>query len=92
MATKEPRFTLTLDSELREVLDYYCDVTGQSRSSVIREVLRAVSPSLMKAAIVIEKGRELEGTAKAGLVKSMQLLLDKLNDAEADADELLSSL
>lgn len=92
MATKEPRFTMTLDPQIREVLDYYCDVTGQSRSSVIREVLRAVSPSLLKVASVIEKGRELEGTAKAGLVESMQGVLDKLNDAEADADELLSSL
>lgn len=81
---------MTLDSQIREVLDFYCDVTGESRSSVIREVLRAVSPSLMKTAILIERGRKLEGTAKAGLVESMQGVLDKLNDVEADADELLS--
>lgn len=89
---KEPRFSFALDAETRRVLDMYCDVTGESRASVIRGVMRAVSPALMKAAIVIEKGRELEGTAKEGLVEAMDELLTKLHDAEADADDLLRSV
>ena len=68
------RVGVPLDSEVHEVLDRYCDLTGRSKSSICEEIIAEATPVLEQMMIALQS----MGTTPAGGIRQMALLMEKL--------------
>lgn len=99
MATKKPRLTITLDPALSESLRRLSELTGNSQSSLISEMLSGSGPVLEKMITVLEaaqvakdaiKGRITRGLddAQGKFEQALGLAFDGFDDIDAALKEM----
>ena len=96
MATKNPRLTITLKPELSEHFRRLSDLTGQSQSSIISELLAGSEPVLERMIRVLEAAGAAKGAIRGrgarGLDDAQQQLEGVLDIACGGFDSVLQEL
>lgn len=83
-----PRVTASVDERTLKALQLYAAANDQSLSAAVRDLLKAMAPSLVQAARTIEYGRQLEGTAREGLASAIDDVIARYEDAAVAATAL----
>lgn len=65
MPTPNPRLSVTLTPQLAAVLDRMSELTGNSKSSLVAELLDSSMPVFERMLTVLEAARTLQGQAEA---------------------------
>ena len=96
MATKNPRLTITLKPELSAHFRRLSDLTGQSQSSIISELLAGSEPVLERMIRVLEAAEAAKGAIRGrvarGLDDAQQQLEGVLDIACGGFDSVLQEL
>ena len=96
MATKNPRLTITLKPELSAHFRRLSDLTGQSQSSIISELLAGSEPVLERMIRVLEAAEAAKGAIRGrvarGLDDAQQQLEGVLDIACCGFDSVLQEL
>ena len=96
MATKNPRLTITLKPELSAHFRRLSDLTGQSQSSIISELLAGSEPVLERMIRVLEAAEAAKGAIRGrvarGLDDAQQHLEGVLDIACGGFDSALQEL
>lgn len=96
MATKNPRLTITLKPELSEYFRRLSELTGQSQSSIISELLAGSEPVLERMIRVLEAAEAAKGAIRGrvarGLDDAQQQLEGVLDIACGGFDSALQEL
>ena len=96
MATKNPRLTITLKPELSAHFRRLSDLTGQSQSSIISELLAGSEPVLERMIRVLEAAEAAKGAIRGrvarGLDDAQQQLEGVLDIACGGFDSALQEL
>lgn len=96
MATKNPRLTITLKPELSAYFRRLSELTGQSQSSIISELLAGSEPVLERMIRVLEAAEAAKGAIRGrvarGLDDAQQQLEGVLDIACGGFDSVLQEL
>ena len=60
MPSQKPRLNLTLDDDLRAVIDRLADLMGKSRAGLVNDLLKEMHPALVDLAIALEAVKNKE--------------------------------
>lgn len=83
MATSKPRFTVTVPEDINYLLDQLSRLQGQSKSSIVVELLCECQPILERVAVVLQAAESAKGTmtdSVRGSLERAQAALDPLMD------------
>lgn len=80
MPATNPRISVTVPPSVEAVLSRLSDLTGQSKSSFIAELLESSMPVFERMATVIEAAKQAKDTLKAQTVKDMEAAEAKLHE------------
>lgn len=81
MATKNPRLTITLKPELSAHFRRLSELTGQSQSSIIAELLSGSEPVLERMIRVLEAAEAAKGAIKGRVARGLDDAQAKLEGA-----------
>ena len=81
MATKKPRLTITLDPDLSESLRRLSELTGNSQSSLISEMLSGSGPVLEKMITVLEAAQVAKDAIKGRITRGLDDAQGKFEQA-----------
>lgn len=80
MPATNPRISVTVPPSVEAVLSRLSELTGQSKSSLIAEVLETSMPVFERMATVIEAAKQAKDSLKAQTVKDMEAAEAKLHE------------
>ena len=81
MATKKPRLTITLDPALSESLRRLSELTGNSQSSLISEMLSGSGPVFEKMITVLEAAQVAKDAIKGRITRGLDDAQGKFEQA-----------
>ena len=81
MATKKPRLTITLDPDLSESLRRLSELTGNSQSSLISEMLSGSGPVFEKMITVLEAAQVAKDAIKGRITRGLDDAQGKFEQA-----------
>lgn len=86
MPAKNPRLSVVLSPALVATLTAISEETGESTSSIVREVLTQAAPAFERMLQLVRAAKAAQGQIGAGLAESLGRVVDDLQDALAVAD------
>ena len=86
MPTKNPRLSVVLSPSLAATLDALSSATGDSASSLVRNILVQTEPALQRATQLIEAAAASRQQVGAGVAATMDRVITDLEDALLVAD------
>lgn len=91
MPTQNPRLSITLTPEVAAVLRELAELTGNSQSATVGELLQMSLPVFERVAAGIRAAKEIQASARAeiaeGLERAQARVEEQLGIAMADLDE-----
>jgi hypothetical protein len=78
MPAKHPRLTITLDPTVHAQLRRISELTGNSQSALIAELLTGTQPVFTRLITVLEAANDVRATLKGQLAKDLHLAQEKL--------------
>jgi hypothetical protein len=85
MPTKNPRLSVVLTPALAATLAALSEATGESASSLVRDLLSQTEPALQRMLQLVTAAKAAKGQIGDGLSESMRRVVDDLQDAVAVA-------
>lgn len=79
MPTLNPRLSVTLTPELASVLERMSQLTNQSRSAIVSDILETTRPVFERLIQVLEAAQTVKGDLKEGTIKLLQDAESKLH-------------
>ncbi len=78
MPAKHPRLTITIDPTVHAQLRRISELTGNSQSALIAELLTGTEPVFARLITVLEAANDVRSTLKGQLAKDLHLAQEKL--------------
>jgi metal-responsive CopG/Arc/MetJ family transcriptional regulator len=88
MPTRKPRIMLTLDEETFSTVAELAEITKQSRSGLIADILKTFVPSMM----IVLKLEKAAGEAKEGLLSGIGGHAERAEAMELEMRQMLNEL
>jgi len=96
MATTKPRITITMESHRHELLRRLSELTGQSMSSIVLDMIETVAPVLERVAVALESAKRAQQGVKENLRRvaeeSEQAFLPHVEAAMGQLDIFLTQV
>lgn len=86
MPTKNPRLSVVLSPSLAATLAALSEETGESASSLVRNILDQTAPALSRMLELVRAAKAAQGQIGAGMAGAMERVVDDLSDALAVAE------
>lgn len=86
MSSANPRLSVVLTPSLASTLAAISAETGDSASSLVRNLLEQTHPALLRMLELIRAAKSAQGQIGQGLASSLDRVVDDLQDAVAVAD------
>lgn len=90
MATKKPRIVVTVDHEIKDLLDQIAELSEQSSASFVREVLTEAKPQMIEIVKALKSTREALNKADAERAKAFEIATKHLENSSSIAADQLS--
>lgn len=90
MPAKNPRISVVIPPSLAAVLDDLARETGESASSLVRNLLVQCEPALGRMLQLVRAARSAKGQIGEGVGRSLDRVVETLEDALAVADARVS--
>lgn len=74
MPTTKPRITVTLNQHVYDVFARLAELQGQSKGSIIAEILETVYPPLMRTVALLEAANEAPKQVRQGLKSNLEAI------------------
>lgn len=74
MPTTKPRITVTLSQHVYDVFERLAQLQGQSKASIIAEILDSVYPPLMRTVALFEAANEAPKQVRQGLKSNLEAI------------------
>ena len=86
MPTKNPRLSVVLSPSLAATLAALSEATGESASSLVRNLLEQTEPALQRMVQLVRAAKSAKGAIGAGVTQSLDRVITDLEDALVVAD------
>jgi hypothetical protein len=78
MPTLNPRLTVTLTPAVAAVMKRMSDLTGNSQSAIVGELLEETRPIFERMVLVMQVAKDVKGKVKSDLIASMEGVQNRL--------------
>jgi hypothetical protein len=88
MATEKPRFTITLDPEMYDLLNKYSSALGITKAKIFNDMLLNSKDSILALIALADKMKDAPKEVQLALIDKLAAQESKLNKALDDASQL----
>lgn len=89
MATLRPRITVTVTDQIMDVLKRYSDVSGETVSNIVFQILESSVPAFEVGINIVSTAKALEDETKKALISSLQPEIEHVQKFTFDTMERL---